>query len=501
MIDTEVTASDIRHVAAIDLGSNSFHMLVVRIVHDDIQPLFKYKERVRLAEGLDSQNRLSSEAIHRGVAVLGKFAEQLTPFENCEVRVIATHTIRIARNRNEFLKAASQVLPYNIEVVSGDEEARLVYLGVNATEQLQGNTLVIDIGGGSTEVVIGCEGDIKTGRSHAKGCVTYTDRYFKNGIDKKSYKQAKIAAMQQLERFQSRFIQTGWSQVRATSGTAQALATVSTNLGYSDGVITPKSIKAIRDLLIAGKESNKAFKGVSEQRMMVLIAGVAIMDAVFESLCIEEARFSAGALREGVLSEFDQHDDGLDTRSRSVQSLMLRYLIDNDQAERVAHTAGRFWDQLASSWNLPAFTRRYLKFAALTHEVGLNISASGLHKHSAYVVENSTLPGFTVEQQQLVAAIVRLHRKRLRIETIPALGIASEETILALVLILRLATLWHVNRHPQAPELPILKATKSGYEVELPESYQEDNSLLVADLERESELCAQAGVELTLCFV
>lgn len=501
MIETEVASSDIRYVAAIDLGSNSFHMLVVRIVHDDIQPLFKYKERVRLAEGLDSQNMLSDEAIKRGVSVLGNFAEQLAPIENCEVRVIATHTIRIARNRNQFLKEASQVLPYNIEVVSGDEEARLVYLGVNATEQLLGNTLVIDIGGGSTEVVIGCEGEIKAGRSHAKGCVTYTDRYFKNGFDKKSYKQAKIAAMQQIERFQSRFIQTGWNRVRATSGNAQALAMASSNLGFVDGCITPKSIKEVRDLLLAGHFTDKAFKDISEQRMTLLIAGVAIMDAVFDSLSIKEAHFCQGALREGVLSEFCQHADGLDTRTRSIHSLKSRYLIDSDQAYRVAETASQLWEQLATPWDLPKFTKRYLRFAAYTHEVGLNISASGLHKHSAYVVENSSLPGFSVEQQLLVATLVRLHRKRLKVELIPDLGVADRETILGLVLILRLATLWHLNRHSQAPEIPILKPTKSGYEVVLPKNFQSDNSLLVADLERESELCAQAGVELTLRFV
>jgi len=506
LIDTEipesVTAdSDIRHVAAIDLGSNSFHMLVVRIVHDDIQPLFKYKERVRLAEGLSEKNVLSDEAIQRGVAVLAKFADQLAPFDQCEVRAIATHTIRTARNRHQFLKAAAEVLPHNIEVVSGDEEARLVYLGVDATEQLQGNTLVIDIGGGSTEVVIGCEGEIKTGRSHAKGCVTYTDRYFKDGIDKRAYKRAKIAALQQIERFQSRFIQTGWNQVRATSGTAQALAMASTNLGFAEGVFTAKSIKEVRDLLLAGNWDHKAFKGISEQRMGVLIAGVAIMDAVFDSLSIEEAHFSSGALREGVLSEFGQHNDDLDTRTRSIQSLMSRYHIDNDQAQRVAKTASHFWNQLATPWGLPKFTKRYLKFAACTHEVGLNISASGLHKHSAYVVENSSLPGFSVEQQLLVATLVRLHRKRLKTELIPDLGIADEETILALVLILRLAALWHLNRHPESLPLPTLTTTKAGYSIELPKSYQEDNSLLVADLERESELCAQAGVELAIHFV
>ncbi len=224
-----------RHFAAIDLGSNSFHMLVVRKLHDDVQHLFKHKERVRLAQGLDAKNNLSDEAIERGVAVLKTFAEQLTSFPNCTVRVVGTHTLRVAKNRSEFLALARQVFPYDIEIISGQEEARLVHLGVSSSEHLVGDTLVIDIGGGSTEVALGRESSIELGRSHTMGSVSFTEAFFKKGVDKASYKRAKLYAQQQLERFSAHFSAIGWNQVRCTSGTAQAIALASENIGFEAG--------------------------------------------------------------------------------------------------------------------------------------------------------------------------------------------------------------------------------------------------------------------------
>ena len=502
-MSAEDNATDsIRHVAAVDLGSNSFHMLVVRILHDDLQPLFKYKERVRLAEGLDDQNRLTDEAIQRGVSVLKNFAEQLAPLESCTIRVVATHTLRVAANRRDFLREAAQVFPYQIEVVSGQEEARLVYLGVAETEQLSGNTLVIDIGGGSTEIVVGADGEMVLGRSLAMGCVSFTKNYFSNGIDKKSYKLSRIAAQQAVERFVTSFKSQNPKQVRVTSGTAQGISTACENLGLEPGIINGTAIREIRDVVLAGDlTSSKIFKGISPERLGVFTAGLAIMDALVEILGIDQAVYSTGALREGVLREERKVEAGTDTRTRSIQSLVTRYHVDLDQAQRVQATALRFWDQLAPIWNLRTFTRKYLGFAALTHEVGLNINASGQHKHSAYIIENSNLSGFSFEQQQLVAAMVRQYRKRLRLELLPSLQLVSNAELLGLVLILRLAVIWHINRHPEAPELPLLKAKEASLNIELPESYAESYPLLVADLEREAETCSQAGIELKLTLV
>lgn len=502
MTQTDTTNDRIRHIAAVDLGSNSFHMLVVRIVHGDVQTLFKYKERVRLAEGLDAQNQLSDEAIERGVAVLKNFASQLAPLESCEVRVVGTHTLRVAVNRQKFLSEAAKVFPYTIEVIRGQEEARLVYLGVAETEELDGNTLVIDIGGGSTEIVIGANGEMLLGRSHAMGCVSYTHRFFVETVDKKTYKQAKIGAQQQIERFVAVFRKLGWSQVRITSGTAQALVSANTNLKGESTDLTLDGIRALRDLLLDGSQDHKIFKEINEERKFVLLGGLAIMDAVFESLVIEKASFSAGALREGVLREARKQSDDLsvDTRTRSIDSLMARYHVDKDQALRVEATSLRMWDQVAGPWKLKHFTRRYLRYAALTHEIGLDINSSGLHKHSAYILENSNLLGFSVEQQLLIAAVIRQHRKRLRSELIPELLLAPASTTLQLIRVLRLAIIWHINRHPEAPELPILELEGDELTLRLPAEYVEQLPLLVADLEREIELCQQAGIVMKLTF-
>ena len=493
--------TQVRHLAAIDLGSNSFHMLVVRVVHDDVQQLFKYKERVRLAEGLDAKKRLSDGSIEFGVSVLRNFAEQLKPLEECEVRVVATHTLRVAQNRQRFLAEARKVFPYPIEIVSGQEEARLVYLGVNETEHLDGNTLVFDIGGGSTEIAIGSGGEILIGRSHTMGAVSFTRRFFDDGINKKAFKRAKIAAMQQLERSTPVFNKQSWDHVRATSGTAQAIISASEGLGYPSNTLSLESVRQIRELILEEQWDSRVFKNITPERQQVMVGGIAVMEAILEGLHISEATFSSGALREGVVSEVLSQGGAADRRTRSIDSLLLRYHVDTEHAERVSQSALRFWDQLAGSWNFTPALRGFLDYAARVHEVGLNISSSGMHKHSAYIVENSNLPGFGLEHQQLLAALVRLHRKRLRFDLVPELQLLPEQELRGLVLALRLAVVWHMNRNPNPPDLPLLHTEGKKLRLELPRSFSEDYPLLVADLERESELCAQAKIKLVLDLV
>ncbi len=500
MTDKAVAESDSQHFAAIDLGSNSFHMLVVRKLHDDVQHLFKHKERVRLAEGLDAKHHLSDEAIERGVAVLKTFAERLKPFENCTVKVVGTHTLRIAKNRFEFLSRARRVFPYDIEIISGQEEARLVHLGACSAEHLTGNTLVVDIGGGSTEVALGTERNMELGRSHTMGSVSFTKAFFKNGVDKSDYKRAKLYAQQQLERFSAHFSAIGWKQVRCTSGSAQAIATASENLGYEPTEITPEAIKALRKLVVKGELSAKVLKGISPERATLFAGGVAILDAVFSSLEIEEAKFSTGALREGLLVEFISSGDQLDTRTRAIRSLMSRYHVDVVHAERVADTAMKLWRQVAPELRLPLFTKRYLQYAALTHEIGLNINSSGLQKHSAYILEHSNLPGFSFDQHRLVALMVRMHRKKLKRSLVTNLGMISKRHAVTLILLLRMAVLWHLTRSPETPEVPQMEFDGENLTLRLDASIAEENPLLIADLEREEAYCEQFGLTTRLEF-
>lgn len=494
MSDKQIAESELQHFAAIDLGSNSFHMLVVRKLHDDVQSLFKHKERVRLAQGLDAKHHLSDEAIERGINVLKTFAERLKPIENCVVRVVGTHTLRIAKNRVDFLNLARQVFPYDIEIISGQEEARLVHLGASSAEHLAGTTLVVDIGGGSTEVALGPEGSMELGRSHTMGSVSFTELFFKDGIDKAAYRRAKLYAQQQLERFSAHFIAIGWKQVRCTSGTAQAISMASENLGYEVGQITAESIRDLRKLVLKDELSEKVLKGISSERASLFAGGLAIMDAVFSSLDINEARFSHGALREGLISEFLSTGDQLDTRTRAIRSLMSRYHVDTAHAERVAETALKFWRQVAPDLRLPLFSKRYLQYAALTHEIGLNINSSGLQKHSAYIIEHSNLAGFSFDQQWLVALMVRMHRKKPKRSLITNVAMISKRHAVALILLLRLAVLWHLSRSSESPPTPRITFDGDRLIVAIEARLADEFPLLIIDLEREAAYLNPFGV-------
>lgn len=473
-----------QHFAAVDLGSNSFHLVIVRVLKGDLQTLFRHKERVRLASGLNSDNTLSGEAIARGVEVLKLFAEQLAPLTDCHVMAVATHTLREAINRREFLSAASRVFPYPIEIISGQEEARLIYNGVAHDEQLDGNTLVIDIGGGSSEIAIGSGTDVLIARSHQMGCVSFTHQFFNDGINPKGYSDAKLLARQRLERFEQIFCRMGWQHVRITSGTAQAIVMAANALDDQFTELKLAHILAIKHHLFE-QPNHAIFTELTPERVGVLAAGLAIMEAIYEALSISGAVFSASALREGLLYEALETNDQLTIRGNSCQSLMQRYHVDNDQAQRVSQTVMSLWEAAQAPWQLPANSVKFLNFAALLHEVGLNINASGLHKHSAYIVANSNLPGFSFEQQQLVATLIRQHRKRLRPDLLPDLQWVNAVSQQKLIMLLRLAVIWHLNRHPSPPPLPAITWYEEGMRISIDQNLQENYPLLIADLKRE----------------
>jgi len=292
----------------------------------------------------------------------------------------------------------------------------------------------------------------------------------------------------------------GWKQVRCTSGTAQAIAAASENLGLESGEITADSIKSLRKLTIKNELSTKVMKGISPERATLFAGGLAILDAVFSSLQIEQAKFSSGALREGLISEFLSSGDQLDTRTRAIRSLMARYHVDVAHAERVADTALKLWRQVAPDLRLPLFTKRYLQYAALTHEIGLNINSSGLQKHSAYILEHSNLPGFSFDQQRLVALMVRMHRKKLKRSLVTNLGMISKRHAVTLILLLRMAVLWHLTRNPETPEVPQMEFDGENLTLRLDASIAEENPLLIADLEREEAYCEQFGLTTRLEF-
>ncbi|HAT24574.1 MAG: exopolyphosphatase [Pantoea sp.] len=490
--------------AAIDLGSNSFHMVIARVVDGALQVLGRLKQRVHLADGLDSKNRLSEEAIERGLSCLALFAERLQGFSASNVTIVGTHTLRQAVNAEEFLRRAAEVIPYPIEVISGHEEARLIFMGVEHTQPEKGRKLVIDIGGGSTELVIGENFEPQLVESRRMGCVSFAQLYFPNGeISRENFRRARLAATQKLETLAWQYRLHGWQYALGASGTIKAACEVLLAMGEKEKMITPERLDMLYDEVMKHKSfSALSLPGLSEERKSVFVPGLAIICGVFDALAIRELRLSDGALREGVLYEMEGRFRHQDIRSRTAQSLANHYAIDNDQARRVLDTT----DQLYLQWRdqNPKLANpqlaALLKWAAMLHEVGLTINHSGMQRHSAYILQNTNLPGFNQDQQTLLAALVRFHRKAVKVEDLPRVTLFKKKQFLPLLFLLRLGTL--LNNQRQATTRPdSLKLTTDDghWTLTFPAGYFSQNNLVQLDLEREQTYWTEVtGWKLTL---
>lgn len=476
--------------AAIDLGSNSFHMVIARVVDGAMQVLGRLKQRVHLADGLDHQNRLSEEAIQRGLSCLALFAERLQGFSPANVTIVGTHTLRQAVNAEEFLQRAADVIPYPIEVISGHEEARLIFMGVEHTQPEKGRKLVIDIGGGSTELVIGEDFEPRLVESRRMGCVSFGNLYFPGGvISKDNFRRARLAATQKLETLSWQYRLLGWQYALGASGTIKATCEVLQAMGEKDKLVTPERLQMLYDEVIKHKSLDSlSLPGLSDERKAVFIPGLAILCGVFDALAIRELRLSDGALREGVLYEMEGRFRHQDIRSRTAQSLANHYAIDSDQARRVLDTT----DQLYQQWRdqnpkqaNPQLSA-LLKWAAMLYEVGLTINHSGLHRHSSYILQNTNMPGFNQDQQTLLATLVRFHRKAVKVEEMPRLTLFKKKQFLPLVFLLRLGTLLNNQRQATSTPEPLKLTTDDGHwTLTFPYGYFSQNNLVQLDLERE----------------
>ena len=485
--------------AAVDLGSNSFHLIIARFVDGALQPLVKDKQPVRLVDGMGEDRLLTPEAMERATEVLASVARTLAEIEPDAVRVVGTYALRRARNRPEFRRRIHRYFPQPFEVLSGDEEARLIYQGVAHTTPHEGRRLVVDIGGGSTEFIIGEHFDPLELSSLPMGCVSYTDRYFADGaITREAFEAAQLAARQRLEVIDQRFRQRGWESAIGTSGSARAIALL---LGggslESYPEITPALLRDVRDrLLKAGRVDN--LTDVEESRRAVLPAGLAILIAVFDQLQIERMHISDAALREGVLYELNERLRDIDIRQRTVNSLKARYHVDVQQARRVRRTALELFVQ--ASELVPRrqreLVRRLLVWACELHEIGLDINRRRIQQHSAYVIENSEMPGFSEEEQKILALAVSLFRKRVSLKSLPSFDLLKPRSVLVLVLLLRIATLLNIRRISEFVPSIGLHARKLNLELQFPSGWLEQNPLVVADLDLEREILRESRINL-----
>lgn len=479
-----------QEIAAIDLGSNSFHMVIARIVNGALQVLGRLKQRVHLADGFDSNNMLSEEAMERGIACLALFAERLQGFPEENVCIVGTHSLRQAANAEEFLKRAAKVIPYPIEIISGHEEARLIFMGVAHTQPEKGRKLVIDIGGGSTEMVIGEDFDPLLVESRRMGCVSFARQFFPNGeISKDNFQRARLAAAQKLENMAWQYRIQGWQSALGASGSIKAAHEVLIALGEKDGLITAERLELLRNEVLKYKRfSELALPGLSEDRQAVFVPGLSILCGVFDALAIKQLRLSDGALREGVLYEMEGRFRHQDIRSRTARSLAEHYNIDHEQAYRVLSTVQQLYAQwmAQNSKLVHPQLEALLNWAAMLHEVGLSINHSGMHRHSAYILQNTNLPGFNQEQQLLLATLVRFHRKGVKLDELPRLTLFKKKQYIPLIQILRLAALLNNQRQSTTtPESLELETNGFHWILRFPQGYLQQNNLVQLDVEKE----------------
>lgn len=487
--------------AAVDLGSNSFHMVVSQVGDSTQTVVDRVREMVRLGSGLDKKNRLSDEASDRALECLTRFGERLRGLDADNVRIVGTNTLRKAKNARKFIRRAEAALGFPIDIISGVEEARMIYLGVSQTlQEDRGRRLVVDIGGGSTEMIVGDSALPRYLESLYMGCVSTSQRYFEDGkISRSRMRKAILAANVELEPHVFNLENMNWVDVIGTSGTARSIERVVHESGWTEGGITRASMEQLVDAIVEFKHVDDiSLPGLGERRQPVFAGGVAVLVAIFRSLSIDQMRISDGSLREGVLADLIGRRQSQDTRAETVSDMIERHHIDAMQAERVCLTANEFFLQMREAWELSTRDGQLLMWAAQLHEIGLMIAHSQHHKHGAYILENMDLAGFSRQEQQTLSILVRLHRRKFRTEVLEGFDEERVEAVSRLAVILRLAVLFNRGRHPE--ELPRILASVHDSEVTLTlaADWLHEHALTQADIEDEQSSLSKSMFSLVI---
>ena len=485
-------------VAAVDLGSNSFHMVVGRTINGRMQVVDRIKEMVQLAAGLDQNDEIDDKAKYRALSCLERFGQRLRGFERRGVRIVGTNTLRKAQNSREFLVAAETALGYPIEIIAGREEARLIYQGVvQSMAEMGEQRLVIDIGGGSTEFVIGRRYTPLQTESLYMGCVSMSRNCFPDGvITEQAMRQAELTAAQELEPIQTPYKRTGWDQAIGASGTILAIHEVVQSRGWSDDGISYESLQRLREhLLRTGHVEKLDFPGLPRRRVQVFAGGVAILWATFNALGIRRIDCSNGALREGILHDLVGRLAQSDMREESIGELAHHYHVDVEQGLRVQRMALQLRAQVDREWQLKKdFFGNLLSWSALLHEVGLAIAHNQYHKHGAYILQHSDLPGFSRQEQLLMGKLVRIHRRKFALAELDGLESKVRTKLERLAVLLRLAVVLHRSRSDvPTPELSV---KEEQIRVRFDAQWLDDHPLTRADVEQEAEYLHDAGYRL-----
>ena len=487
--------------AAIDLGSNSFHLVVAREEEHAVTIIDRERDMVRLAGGLDRNNRIMPEASERALACLARFGERLRGLGADNVRIVGTNALRKAKNSRQFIAKAEKALGFSIEIISGVEEARLIYLGVAQTLQGdRGRRMVVDIGGGSTEIIVADKSEPVFLQSLYMGCVSSSEKFFSNGkISKKRMQRAILSAHVELEPNIVALKSMAAVDLIGTSGTARAIERVLRENEWSETGITREGLrKLVKRIVAAGRVGNLEIEGLSAERRPVFAGGVAVLTAIFEALDLDFMRISDGALREGVLHDLIGRRLYEDRRAVTVLELTKRHHIDLEQGQRVRRTTLALFDQVEQRGLLQR-ERRLLGWAAQLHEIGLMIAHNQYHRHGGYVLANMDLPGFSRQEQGALSIMVRLHRRKFHPELIDDSVYLRSEALGLMTRLLRLGVV--LNRGRVQIELPPIRVHMDEHDdmtLELSEIWLDNHPLTAADLDQEVELLAAVGYELQI---
>ncbi len=486
-------------LAALDLGSNSFHLLIAQENQGRIVVIDKYKEMVRLGEGLMEGGRLSRDVSQRALQCLTRMAQRIRPIAAENLRIVGTNTFRQLSRNSAFVAQAEETLGHPIEIISGREEARLIYLGV--CQDLGENTkrqLVVDIGGGSTELIVGHNFSPSALESLHMGCVSMTRKHFESEENlTRAFRRAIDDALIELEPITQTYLQSGWNQVIGASGTINSVLSVQAALNLGTQITLENLFCIQQQIMDLG--GAKPLPGLSVERADVFPGGLAILIAIFRTFELHSMEASQSALREGVIYDLVGRKRNSDVRNQTVANLCQRFAIDQQQALRVQRTATAFFEQIHTNWELsPDTLGQLLKWAAQLHEIGMDISHNAYHKHGAYLLSHMDMPGFSRTEQAQLATLVGVHRRKLQLSMLEP----SPPWVVKLGLLLRLAALLHRHRSTaQEPTMSVssqVQRSQLNIALTIDRGYLKEHPLTRLDLQNEVELLAAVGISLEI---
>lgn len=488
--NTEVTAPFTQPeqlYAAVDLGSNSFHMVIVRVSAGSVQIIGKIKQKVRLAAGLDDNMQLDQDSLERGWKCLEMFAERLQDIPLANIKIVGTATLRLATNADVFIKKAQQILHHKLDVIDGKEEARQIYLGVAYTSANQGNSLVIDIGGASTEVIVGNDMTPIHLESLNMGCVTFKERYFLDGeITTANFEQAIKAAKLELKPVIDDFIHFDWLQCLGASGTPQAITEILVTQGISDSIRLDYLYNLRQQCIDCISINLLSIEGLTESRRAIFPSGLAILIALFEELNIQEMQISGGALREGLIYGMLDNMQQNDRRLQTLQQNIARFRIEASHANRVKSLSLNLFRQVQRQVDFGNLdSEAILIAAAMLHETGLHIEYKQHHLHGAYILSHLPMVGYTKQQQSGIKTLVQSHRQDINLSLFDAYHPDVRHALLILLRVLRLACILSIRRKDKILAKYELQVSDEKWVLTFPVGWLKSHPLIDAELANE----------------